>query len=96
MPKTPCYLDGKIASLCGTGQNGDKGLKIFIYLEPYEPLSVWKFENTQNKNHPKVRMLHQILCTYTLAQKLVTYTESVGPQTTKNAKTKRLKSEGRG
>ena len=26
----------------------------FIYFEPYEPMSVKKFENPQNKDHPNV------------------------------------------
>ena len=25
---------------------------IFFFLKPYEPLSAWKFKNTQNKDHP--------------------------------------------
>ena len=57
MPKIPCYLD-----VCSTGSNWDRDLELggyiffLIYLEPYEPLSALKFENTQNKDHPNINI----------------------------------------
>ena len=55
MLKTPCYLDGKLASLCGTGYNYDRDLKLRGYFFLF--ISNHMIVKSQRKNLkiPKIR-----------------------------------------